>query len=72
VSLSGNLGCLDPAWRGWVLRAGKLISPEGWEATPQDVLSLPSLRAQLAMYRADSVLAEDDQQVPGSVSPVPA
>jgi len=52
MTLSGNLGCLDREWRGWVLRGGKLISPAGWEATPQDVLSLPFLRAQLAAYHA--------------------
>jgi len=53
MTLSGNLGCLDREWRGWVLRGGKLISPAGWEATPQEVLSLPFLRAQLATYQAE-------------------
>jgi hypothetical protein len=39
--LAGDLGCFDPAWRGWMLRDGKLISPEGREATAGDVLSIP-------------------------------
>jgi len=30
----GDLGCFDPAWAGWRLSRGLLISPEGWEATP--------------------------------------
>jgi hypothetical protein len=50
--LSGDLGHLDPEWCGWSLRAGKLISPEGWEAAPGDVLSIQLLRAQLAGYQA--------------------
>jgi hypothetical protein len=38
--LTGDLGAFDPAFRGWKLREGKLISPEGWEATP--AISCPS------------------------------
>ena len=64
--LSGDLGQIDPAWRGWVLRDGKLISPEGWEADPGDVLSLPLLRAQLATYQAEKrqIMAMDEQPLP--------
>jgi Phage protein len=53
MTMSRDIGCLDREWRGWVLRGGKLISPAGWEATPQDVLSLPFLRTQLAAYQAE-------------------
>jgi hypothetical protein len=28
--VAGDLGCFDPAFRGWIIRDGKLISPEGW------------------------------------------
>lgn len=65
--LSDDLGCFDHAWRGWQLRDGKLISQEGWEVTPGDVLSLPLLRAQIAGYHAEErqVLAMDEQPEPG-------
>ncbi len=67
--LSGDLSHLDPAWRGWTLRAGKLISPEGWELAPGDALSLPLLRAQLAAYQAKErqVLSMEEQPLPGVV-----
>jgi len=64
--LNRDLGCFDPAWRGWTLRQGKLISPEGWEAMPGDVLSLPLLRAQVSAYQAEQrrVHAMEEQPKP--------
>ena len=52
--LCGDLGCLDPAWRGWIVRNGALLSPEGWAITVNDVLASPLLRAQLAVYQAEN------------------
>lgn len=52
--LVGDLGCLDPAWRGWTLRAGTLVSPENWIATPGDVLSIQLTQAQLSAYRSEN------------------
>ncbi len=49
---AGDLGTFDSAWRGWALRGGKLISPEGWELSPGDVLSIPLMRAQINTYQA--------------------
>jgi uncharacterized protein DUF3653 len=65
--LGGDLGCFDPEWRGWLLRRGRLISPEGWEVTTGDVLSLPLLRAQIATYQAKErqTLGMDAQPEPG-------
>ena len=51
--LEADLGVWDPKWRGWVLRNGKLISPEGIEATPGDVLSIPFMSSQVAVYQAE-------------------
>lgn len=72
--LSGDLGQLDPAWCGWTLRAGKLISPEGWELAPGDALSLPLLRAQVAAYQAKErqVLCMEEQPRPGAAPMVVA
>lgn len=72
--LGGDLGCFDPAWRGWQLREGKLISQEGWEVTPGDVLSLPLLRAQIATCQARErqVLAMDAQPEPGELPAIRA
>jgi hypothetical protein len=35
--LSADLSAFSPAFAGWTLRGGKLVSPEGWEATPGDM-----------------------------------
>ena len=72
--LAGDLGCFDPAWRGWAFRDGKLISPEGWKASPGDVLSIPLMRAQISAYQARErqVLAMDEQPLPGTVPAVVA
>jgi len=52
--LSGDLGCFDPAWSGWVLRRGMLISPEGWEAAPGHVLATRFHEIQIAAYRSEN------------------
>lgn len=72
--LERDLGCFDPAWHGWLLRDGKLISPEGWEVTTGDVLSLPLLRAQIATYQAKErqILAMDEQPEPGALPAIRA
>ena len=49
----GDLGFLDPAWRGWVLRGGHLISPESWEMSMSDVLASRLHEAQLAAWRLE-------------------
>jgi hypothetical protein len=51
--LLGDLGFLDPAWRGWVLRHGHLISPESWELSMSDVLASRLHEAQLAAWRLE-------------------
>lgn len=53
-ALAGDLGAFDPAWSGWILRRGILISPEGWEATPGQVLATRFHEAQLAVYRTEN------------------
>jgi transcriptional regulator with XRE-family HTH domain len=67
--LEGDLGAFDPAWRGWTLRDGQLISPEGWEATPGDVLSIPLLRAQISTYQAKERMLQrmEEQPLPGAM-----
>ena len=67
--LTADLGNLDPAFRGWRVLGGKLISPEGWEATPADVLCLPLLRAQVAAYQARErqVQGMEEQPRPGAM-----
>jgi hypothetical protein len=52
--LTGDLGYLDPAWRGWTVHGGQLISPENWIATPGDVLSIQLTQAQLSTYRSEN------------------
>src|SRR5882672_2353045 len=52
--LLGDLGFLDPAWRGWLLRRGHLVSPEGWELSMHAVLASHLMAAQIAAYRAEN------------------
>jgi hypothetical protein len=49
----GDLGFLDPAWRGWKLRNGCLWSPESWEIRMSDVLASRLHEAQLAAWREE-------------------
>lgn len=63
----GDLGFIDPAWRGWRLRDGCLVSPEDWEMTMSDVLASRLHEAQLAAWRAEvrkikEQLAEAERQ----------
>lgn len=44
----GDLGLLDPAWRGWHLLRGALWSPENEPAEPGQVRAIPYRAAQLA------------------------
>jgi hypothetical protein len=64
--IAGDLGCFDPEFRGWSIRNGKLISPEGWEATAGDILTIPLTRAQISAHQAKErqVLAMDEQPLP--------
>lgn len=71
--LEGDLGCMDPAWRGWRLSRGTLISPENWIATPGDVLSIQLTQAQLAAYRHENKalrIALDEADIP-EAQPLP-
>lgn len=52
--LIGDLGIFHPDWHGWKVKAGELISPEGWIITQGDVLSLPLLRQFISTLRRDN------------------
>ena len=72
--LAGDLGAFDSAWRGWAFRDGKLISPEGWEASPGDVMSISLMRAQISAYQAKErqFQAIEEQPLPGTVPAIVA
>jgi len=53
AKITADLSFLDPAWRGWLLREGHLISPEGWEISMSDVLASRLHEAQLAAWRVE-------------------
>src|SRR5690348_7230483 len=44
----GDLGVVDPAWAGWVIRRGILCSPENWMCTPGNIRALQLKGAQIA------------------------
>jgi Phage protein len=56
--LAEDLGCFDPAWKGWRIRDGQLLSPEGWRVSPGDVLALPLMRLQIVSYQRDQRIAK--------------
>lgn len=53
--LSRDLGVFDPAWAGWTISAGQIVSPEGLAATPGDVLGIQFTQMQLAAWRAETL-----------------
>lgn len=58
--LTGDLGFLDPAWKGWRLVRGTLVSPEQWEITMHDVLATPLMRSQIALYQSENRALKQD------------
>lgn len=77
--LTGDLGCFDAKWKGWLLRHGELVSPEGWCITMADVRATPLQRSQIAIYQAENRRLKDeikgmgyseDQPLPGSESAI--
>lgn len=74
MMIAGDLGCFDTAWRSWILRDGKLISPEGWEVDVGDVLSIPLMRAQISAYQAKERQGQalDEQPLPGTAPAIVA
>jgi hypothetical protein len=53
--LARDLGCFHPLWSGWTINdRGLLISPENWQATPGDVLSIQLTQMQLSTYRSEN------------------
>jgi hypothetical protein len=66
VLSTGNVRCLGR------IRDGKLMSPEGWAATPGEILALPLMRAQITSYQRDQRIAKaeldalDAQPEPGA------
>jgi hypothetical protein len=61
--LAGDMGCLDSGWDGWRVRNSILYSPEGWPITPNEVLAVPLMRAQIVAYQLEQrkVLALAEQ-----------
>ncbi|HTF42854.1 MAG TPA: DUF3653 domain-containing protein [Terriglobales bacterium] len=72
--VAGNLGAFDPAWHGWILRDGKLISPEGWEVSPGNVMSIALMRNQISAYQAKErqFLGIEEQPLPGALPSIVA
>jgi hypothetical protein len=48
LRLSGDLGAVNDAWKGWRIEGDSLISPKGWIIGRRELESVPGLREQLA------------------------
>lgn len=53
--LSGDLGHLSPFWRRWKIRGEALITPDGFEVSRGDVLSVELLQAQISAWRSEAL-----------------
>ncbi len=47
--LDGELEAIDPAFAGWIIRRGQLVSPENWCFTPGEIRSIPILHTLAAL-----------------------
>jgi hypothetical protein len=68
VLLTGDLSGFGPQWRGWKMKGGCIVSPEGWAATPGDVMMVQLAQLQLGDYRRENralkaVVAELEAEV---------
>ena len=64
-----DLGLVDPAWDGWRLRDGMLISPEQNSSSTGDIRAMPFLRTLIAHYQAEQQLARQADWVSGRWEP---
>ena len=48
LMLQADLGVISEAWRGWSIRQGELVSPEGLRLLPREIRALPFHLAALA------------------------
>lgn len=55
VLLHGDLGAIDPAWRGWRLSAGRLIAPEAgaYDYTPAELYAARQQPALIALLEGE-------------------
>lgn len=53
AKVTSDLSFLDAAWKGWQLKEGHLVSPEGWTMSMSDVLASRLHEAQLAAWRVE-------------------
>lgn len=60
--LSGDLTAIDPAFRGWLIRAGELVTPEGWRFSPGEIRSIPFLYGQVRVWRAEALMYRNTPQ----------
>ena len=71
--LSRDLGYLDPLWKGWTIRAGSIVSPEGWTVSRNDALAVPLLHQQIAVLNAELRTLRNDVRAAGlEEQPAPA
>ncbi len=54
VLITGDLSGFGPQWRGWKMKSGHIVSPEGWAATPGDVMMVQLAQLQLGDYRREN------------------
>lgn len=50
---TGNLGVINPAWDGWILKGQVLIAPHGEVFSRGDILSLNFVRQQVAHLQSE-------------------
>lgn len=48
VLAEGDLGAVDPAFKGWRIERGRIVAPEGYGFRPGELLAIPLRMQQIA------------------------
>jgi hypothetical protein len=62
---TGNLGIINPAWDGWILKGNSLVAPHGEIFSRGDILSLTFVRQQVAHLMSESRLPRQADWING-------
>ncbi len=63
LHLNSDLGAISADWRGWSIRRGELVSPEGLRLIPREPRALPLQLSALVIHRGETRVSCLDPQV---------
>ena len=51
--LTGDLGAINPDWKGWRVEGDAIISPKGWVISRSDLEAAPALMEEITTLREE-------------------